>query len=72
MASLGFISQAEADAAKAYIAENGYDNVFGARPLKRFIQKNVETPIARYIIKSNPESGAKITVDAGSDGIYLK
>ena len=60
------------DAAKAYIAENGYDNVFGARPLKRFIQKNVETPIARYIIKSNPESGAKITVDAGSDGIYLK
>ena len=38
------------DAAKAYIAENGYDNVFGARPLKRFIQKNVETPIARYII----------------------
>ena len=60
------------DAAKAYIAENGYDNVFGARQLKRFIQKNVETPIARYIIKSNPESGAKITVDAGSDGIYLK
>ena len=60
------------DAAKAYIAENGYDNVFGARPLKRFIQKNVETPIARYIIKSNPESGAKITVDVGSDGIYLK
>ena len=60
------------DAAKAYIAENGYENVFGARPLKRFIQKNVETPIARYIIKSNPESGAKITVDAGSDGIYLK
>ncbi len=60
------------DAAKAYIAENGYDIVFGARPLKRFIQKNVETPIARYIIKSNPESGAKITVDAGSDGIYLK
>ena len=60
------------DAAKAYIAENGYDNVFGARPLKRFIQKNVETPIARYIIKSNPESGAKITVDAGSDGIYLR
>ena len=60
------------DAAKAYIAENGYDNVFGARPLKRFIQKSVETPIARYIIKSNPESGAKITVDAGSDGIYLK
>ena len=60
------------DAAKAYIAENGYDNVFGARPLKRFIQKNVETPIARYIMRSNPASGAKITVDAGSDGIYLK
>ena len=59
-------------AAKDYVAENGYDNVYGARPLKRFIQKNIETPIARYIIRNNPEAGTKITVDAGNDGIVLK
>ena len=35
------------DVAKSYIAENGYDSVYGARPLKRFIQKHAETPIAR-------------------------
>ena len=60
------------DAAKAYIAEHGYDNVYGARPLKRFIQKNVETPIARFIIQKDPEAGAKITVDADENGICLK
>ena len=64
---------AEAQAkARDYIAENGYDNVFGARPLKRFIQKHVETPVARYIIQNDPEAGAEITVDAGDDGLFLK
>ena len=38
------------DAAKAYIVENGYDPVYGARPLKRYLQKNVETMVARYIL----------------------
>ncbi len=60
------------DAARKYIAENGYDNVYGARPLKRFIQSRVETPIARYIIEKNPEAGSTITVDLGKDGLQLK
>ncbi|MGN0804564.1 MAG: ATP-dependent chaperone ClpB, partial [Candidatus Coproplasma sp.] len=38
------------DEAKTYIAENGCDSVYGARPLKRYIQKYAETPIAKYII----------------------
>ena len=59
------------DAAKDYIAENGYDNVYGARPLKRFIQKNVETPIARYIIANNPQAGKSITVDLKDGAICL-
>ena len=60
------------DKAKSYIAENGYDNVYGARPLKRFIQKYVETPIARYIIEKNPAAGPAVQVDADENGIFLK
>ena len=60
------------EAARSYISENGCDNVYGARPLKRFIQSRVETPIANFIIKNNPEAGAHITLDCGNDGLYLK
>ena len=38
------------DAAKAYVIDGGYDPVYGARPLKRFLQKNVETLAARLIL----------------------
>lgn len=58
--------------AREYIADNGYDNVYGARPLKRFIQKYAETPIAKFIIEKNPEAGSKITLDAAEDGLFLK
>ncbi len=49
--------------AKEFIIENGYDEVYGARPLKRFIQANVETLIAKRIIASNPVPGTVFTVD---------
>lgn len=58
--------------ARRYISENGCDNVYGARPLKRFIQSRVETPIASFIIKNNPQAGTQITIDCGNDGLYLK
>lgn len=56
--------------AKSYIIDNGYDPVYGARPLKRFIQRELETLIARAIIadKITPDSTVKIT----SDGRSLK
>ncbi len=56
--------------AKSYIIDNGYDPVYGARPLKRFIQRELETLIARAIIadKITPDSTVKIT----SDGSALK
>ncbi len=60
------------DAAKEYIADNGYDNVYGARPLKRFIQTHAETPIAKYIIGSNPAAGSVITIDSDGSGITIK
>ncbi len=50
------------DEAKDLIIDGGYDPVFGARPLKRYIQHNVETLVARIIIKDDPAPGAHIAV----------
>ncbi len=58
--------------AKAYISDNGYDGAFGARPLKRFIQSHVETPVARYIVSENPKAGTVLTVDCNEEGLFLK
>ncbi len=49
--------------AKDFIIENGYDAVYGARPLKRFIQSKVETLIAKKILSSNLHSGDVLIVD---------
>ena len=51
------------DEACAYIADNGFDPVYGARPLKRFIQKNVETLAARLILEGNAGRGDTILID---------
>ena len=58
--------------AKEYISDNGYDGAFGARPLKRFIQSHVETPVARYIVSENPKAGTVLTVDCNEEGLFLK
>ena len=49
--------------ARNFIVEKGWDEQYGARPLKRAIQKYVEDVLAEEIIKSNPEKGAKIVID---------
>ena len=46
--------------AESYVMENGYDPSFGARPLKRFIQKNVETVVAKVILEGNVKEGDTI------------
>ncbi|WP_071459135.1 ATP-dependent chaperone ClpB [Bacillus massilinigeriensis] len=51
------------DAAKQFIAENGFDPVFGARPLKRYIQRNIETMVAKEIISGCVRSGNKVIID---------
>jgi ATP-dependent Clp protease ATP-binding subunit ClpC len=51
------------EAAKDYIVEKGYDANYGARPLKRAIQKYLEDPMAEEIIKSNLTEGDEIEVD---------
>jgi len=52
------------DGAKMWLAERGYDPVYGARPLKRTIQRELETPIAQAILGSTYPEGSTIIVDA--------
>jgi ATP-dependent Clp protease ATP-binding subunit ClpB len=57
------------DAAKALLAERGYDPTYGARPLKRAIQKNLMDPLALKVLGGEYVSGDHILVDAGKDGL---
>ena len=59
-------------AAKAYIVEQGYDPVYGARPLRRYIEKAVETLIARKILSDDLLPGTGLQVDAGADGLTVE
>ena len=51
------------DTAKQFIVDNGYDPVYGARPLKRYLQKNVETLAARLILSDGVHTGDTIRID---------
>ena len=55
-------------AAKAAIIEGGYDPIYGARPLKRFIQSRAETLIARDIIAGSHSTGDTLVLDADANG----
>lgn len=59
-------------AAKDFIAEKGYDEKFGARPLKRAIQKYIEDPLAEEIINSNLQEGDTIVLDFQTGEEVLK
>ena len=60
------------DRAKRFIIENGYDEVYGARPLKRYIQANVETMIAKRIIRDYPMPDTVYTVDSDGNSLFLR
>ena len=55
------------DEAKKWLGEEAYEPQFGARPLKRFVQRQIETPLARMMIKENLPEGTKINVDLNND-----
>lgn len=59
-------------AAKEYIINNGYDEAYGARPLKRFIQDTVETAVARRILSGEMSAGQTILIDANDDELIVK
>ena len=60
------------DSAKTYLIANGYDAIYGARPLKRFVQKKVETLIAREIIKQTILPKDKVLIDCKDNELYIK
>ena len=53
------------------IAKNGYDPVYGARPLKRYLQKKLETQIARLIISGEASEGSRIRVENQGNDIVI-
>ena len=59
------------DEAKEYIVKNGYDQIYGARPLKRFIQRKLETMIARTIIADDIEPYSVLKVDSDGNDLTL-
>ncbi|MDD5897905.1 MAG: AAA family ATPase, partial [Clostridia bacterium] len=60
------------DAAVDAIAEAGFDPVYGARPLKRYMQSQLETMLARKIVAAEILPGQQVVVDAGADGLTVK
>ena len=60
------------EAAKSFIIDSAYDPVYGARPLKRFIQSRIETLIAKKIIEGSLEPDSTLTVDRDEAGLVIK
>src|SRR4030095_8652777 len=62
------LTLAFSEAARDYLANRGYDPVYGARPLKRAIQQEVETPLAQMIVSGKVHDGACVRVDPKPGG----
>ena len=60
------------EAAKNYIVDNGYDPIYGARPLNRFLQSKVETLLARKLIAEDIEPGTTLTIDLEDNELVIK
>ncbi|MEE4120509.1 MAG: ATP-dependent chaperone ClpB, partial [Paracoccaceae bacterium] len=59
------------DGAKVWLADEGYDPVFGARPLKRVIQRSLQDPLAEMILAGDLAEGETVSVSAGADGLII-
>lgn len=59
------------DKAKDWLAENGYNPDFGARPLKRLLVQNLENPLAMMLLDGAVDDNSKVVVSADSDGLHL-
>jgi ATP-dependent Clp protease ATP-binding subunit ClpB len=58
--------------AKRFIAQESYSPVYGARPVRRYIQKHVETEIARILMRGEISEGGVLTMDAGPGGLTFR
>jgi ATP-dependent Clp protease ATP-binding subunit ClpB len=59
------------DAARAWLGRVGYDPVYGARPLKRAVQKYLQDPLADMILHGDVPDGSAVRVDEGDGGLVL-
>lgn len=59
------------DAAKTWLADEGYDPVFGARPLKRVIQRALQDPLAELLLSGDVKDGDTVAVSAGAEGLII-
>ncbi len=59
------------DSAKNYLIDNGYDEIYGARPLKRFVQKKLETLIAKKILTQEILPNSLVTIDCVDNELCL-
>ncbi len=59
------------DAAVTYVIDQGFDPIYGARPLKRYLQSHVETLVARRIVSGDLHAGDVLTVDCGPEGLAV-
>jgi ATP-dependent Clp protease ATP-binding subunit ClpB len=59
------------DAGRRWLARVGYDPVYGARPLKRAVQKHLQDPLADLILRGEVKDGATVTVDEGDGALKL-
>ena len=66
------IDLALTDAARDYLAEKGYDPAYGARPLKRMIQRELETALGRKLLLGEIRDDSQVTVDAGPRGLEFR
>ena len=60
------------DEATTYLANAGYDPNFGARPLKRLIQHEIQDPLALLLLSGEVREGDTVVVEAGTDGLTLR
>ena len=58
--------------AKKYIVDNSYDEKFGARPIKRYVSRNIETLLANNIIEENIKFNSTVTIDVNNDKFIIK
>jgi ATP-dependent Clp protease ATP-binding subunit ClpB len=59
-------------AAKAFLVSEGYDPIYGARPLKRTIQRRVLDPLAMRVLEGEFREGDRVTVDVGDNGLVFE
>jgi len=59
------------DSAKSWLIKEGYDPLYGARPLRRAIQHNIENPLSKRILDGEFAEGDTILIDSAADGLVF-